>query len=699
LHEFLTTGYWLLPPVLMKKLPITPSSLYDLQLVEDPQISPDGRQIAFVKVTHDKIANQYQRAIWLATLGDDDTRPQVRQFTSGSKDSSPRWRPDGKQLAFVSARGGKPQIYCIDLGGGEARAVTSALNGAGNPVWSPDGKRLAFIASLSAEERRREDAGETDPPPADALEARHRQERRDEEEKLRYDPRRITRLPYRYGTEYLTERYAHLYVMDRTEDQFGAPYRLTEGDVSFSHIAWARDGKTLFSLLSRAPDEEPLFHIDIIRIEVGRKRKPFKRVTRDAFEYFQPTISPDGKWLAAIRQADGGSWGRLLRVCVMPVKGGPARDLTVEFDRSADIYMSAAALRWSPDSRSLLFLAGDHGDVGLYQVGIGARPEVKLRVGGLRMLTAFSVSQSERITFAACTPESPGDVYCTTDTGRRERRVTDFNADFLAEHSLAASESLRYLAPDGRAIQGWLVKPVGYRVGKKYPLILNMHGGPHLMWGPSYPSMWLEFQVQAARGYAVFYCNPRGSEGYGEDFATAIQNDWGNPVMHDILSGVDLVVQRGIANPRRMAVTGGSYAGYMTAWIIGHDHRFKCAWAQRGLYNLPAFYGVTDVPQLIEREFETLVYDDLDKLWQQSPLAYVREIRTPLVIEHQDQDWRCPPSDAEQLYSALKRLKRPVIMYRYPREGHEMSRAGELRHRVDRLERMLVWFDEHCGNR
>jgi dipeptidyl aminopeptidase/acylaminoacyl peptidase len=208
--------------------------------------------------------------------------------------------------------------------------------------------------------------------------------------------------------------------------------------------------------------------------------------------------------------------------------------------------------------------------------------------------------------------------------------------------------------------------------------------------------MWLEWQLHAARGYAIFFCNPRGSEGYGQAHATAIRNHWGEPAMPDILAGVDQVVSMGFVNPKRMALTGGSYAGYMTAWIVSHDRRFACAWAQRGLYNFLSWYGTTDIPYLYEREYDAYPWEDVEKAWRASPLAYVKNIRTPLAIEHQDNDWRCPPADAEQLYSALKRLKRTVVMYRYPREGHEMSRGGEPGHRVDRLNRMTAWFDRYC---
>jgi dipeptidyl aminopeptidase/acylaminoacyl peptidase len=312
------------------------------------------------------------------------------------------------------------------------------------------------------------------------------------------------------------------------------------------------------------------------------------------------------------------------------------------------------------------------------------------------MVLGFSVAR-ESLAFVAHTPTHPTDVYVTR--GKSERRLTDFNDALLAERIVQPIEAVSHSAPDGRKIQGWMLRPVGYQRGKQYPLAVNMHGGPWVMWGPGMPGIWLEWQLHAARGYAVYFCNPRGSEGYGEEHALVIRNNWGDHVMDDILTGVDAMVARGLVDVKRMALTGGSYAGYMTAWILSHDQRFACGWAQRGLYNLTSFFGVTDVPQLIEREFETFGFDDVQKLWAQSPLKYVRNLRTPLAIEHQDNDWRCPPSEAEQLYAALKRLKREVILIRYPREGHEMSRSGEPAHRVDRLNRQVAWFDRWCKPR
>ncbi|MGQ0604444.1 MAG: S9 family peptidase [Anaerolineales bacterium] len=678
----------------MKK-PITAEDLYELKFVEDPQLSPDGKQLAFVRVDVDRLGNKYDRHIWLINVNDRGATP--RQFTFGSKnDWSPRWSPDGRRLAFVSARNGKPQVFLIDVDGGEARPLTSMPNGAANPVWSHDGKRLAFFSNVNAEERAREDAGQPEPSPSDSLEAKHKQERDEKKEKEKNDPRVITRLPYRIGTEYADDRRAHIYVMDVVGDAAASPakpQRITDGELDFHSISWTKGGAAIISQLTREPEHDPWNYQAIVSVPVpglagpAKGRRPHRFISGPHFEYFEPQVSPDGKWIAARRAPDDGSWGQRPRLMIMPTDGGKVIELTEEFDRHI------GPIQWASDSRSIYFLANDRGDAHLYRATV-LGGEVTRIVGGRRMLLGFSAARNGALAFVAHTATQPSDVYLIT--GKSERRLTHFNDALLAERSIQPIEEMSHAAPDDRKIQGWVLKPVGYQRGKRYPLVVNMHGGPWVMWGPGMPGMWLEWQLHAARGYAVYFCNPRGSEGYGEEHALTIRNDWGDHVMRDILSGVDNVVAQGRVDTKRMAITGGSYAGYMTAWILSHDQRFACGWAQRGLYNLTSFFGTSDVPQLVEREFETFGFDDVQRLWAQSPLAYVRNIRAPLAIEHQDNDWRCPPSEAEQLYAALKRLKREVVLIRYPREGHEMSRSGEPAHRVDRLNRQVAWFDRWC---
>jgi dipeptidyl aminopeptidase/acylaminoacyl peptidase len=673
--------------LLPTKKPLSAEDLYAFKFVEDAQISPDGQHLAFVKVDVDKLGNKYERHIWLTQLGEKNTQP--RQFTFGAKsDFAPRWAPDGRTLAFVSVRGGKPQIYLIGLDGGEARALTSMPNGAVNPVWSHDGKRVAFFSEANAEERAKEDSGESEPPPADALEAKHRGERQEQKEKQKVDPRVITGLPYRTGTEYLDDRHTHIYVIEVADD--AKPHRITDGELNFNALSWTKDGSAIISQVSREPEYDPWNYQSLVKIPVLAKgRKPHQIISNPGFEYFGPVVSPDGQWIAAARMPDAGSWGQLQRVVIVPTArtGGAARELNTEFDRLA------INLTWSADSRAVYFAANDRGNTHIFRVEV-ATGEVSQVVGGRRTVLDFSVDANGQVAFVAHTPTHPTDVYVAS--GKNEKRLTNFNDKLLAERQIQPIEEVWHTAPDGRKIQGWVLKPVGFKAGQRYPLVLNMHGGPWVMWGPSQPAVWFEWQMHAANGYGVYFCNPRGSEGYGEEHSLSIRNNWGDYVMPDILSGLENVVSRGWVDKKRLAITGGSYAGYMTAWIISHDQRFACAWAQRGLYSLMSFFGTSDVPQLIEREYETFGFDEISRLWAHSPLAYVRNIRTPLVIEHQDNDWRCPPSEAEQLYAALKRLKREVVLVRYPREGHEMSRSGEPAHRVDRLNRMVAWFDKHC---
>lgn len=682
-------------PTKTTKRPLKAEDLYDLQFVEDPQISPDGKRVAFVKMTMSKLPNKYERHIWLADLS--GSQPRVRQFTFGDKnDTSPRWSPDGKTLAFVSAREpaipDKPQICLIGVDGGEARPITKLGNGATNPAWSADGRRIAFLGRVNAEEREKEDSGKEDPKPDTALEVRHLKERREEDEKKKADPRIITRLPYRTGTEYYDDRRSHIYVMDLpTDGNNGKPYRITDGELDFTVVEWSPDGKYIYSTQSRTPDYSPWEQLDIIRINATGKRRPFTRLTQPGFDYLTAKPSPDGKWLAVIRHVETGSWGHTQHLCIMPANGGAAKPLTVEFDRNPESF------EWGADSKTLFFTAGDRGDTGLYRVAASGGVVTRV-VGGRRMILGFSRAKSGRAAFVASTPERPVDLHIAD--GKSEKQITDFNRKLLDEVHVAKTEEMQYTAPDGREIQGWLIKPHGFKPGRKYPLAVNMHGGPHVMWGPGMPSMWIEWQFHAARGYAVFYCNPRGSDGYGDEFASVIQSEWGDDVMHDVLTGVDRVVDKGFVDTKRMALTGGSYAGYMTAWIVGHEQRFACAWSQRGLYSLMSFYGTSDIPQLLEREFDLeFPGDDPEKSWQHSPLAYAKNIKTPLAIEHQEDDYRCPVSDAEQLFTTLKKLKREVVFYRYPREGHEMSRSGEPQHRVDRLNRMVEWFERWCKKR
>lgn len=665
--------------------PITAEDLTRIHYVQDPQISPDGQCIAFVKVTPDALEKTYKRNIWLYSLAGGE----AFQLTRGDKDSWPRWSSDGRQLAFVSARGGKPQIYLLPTDGGEARALTDMANGAHSPDWSPDGQQIAFLASMSAEERSQEDAEETPPPePKDKLESKHRQERKDEDEKNRWDPRPMWRIPYRRGGAYVDERYDQVYVIPAAESLEGTdarPRRLTDIDADHTRPRWSADGKAIFT--SRTVDheaDEPWRAENIVSLSAVDGQAEI--LADGEYSLYLPTPSPDGKWLACGRRLIGLT-DRPTRLLVMAVDGTDARVINAEHDREALDWA------WSPQSR-LAFTLESEGAVlpWLYDPQTDVSQQLH---DGIYDIEQIDIGVGGALAMTVSTPRNPQELYTLSDGSLAE--VSQFNHAWLNEVIVQDVHELRFQSPHGE-VQGWYIHPVGYEAGKKYPLALNIHGGPHAAWGYSTKGMWHEWQYHAARGYAVFYCNPHGSGGYGEVFMRKLHAAWGPVAMDDIMAGVDAFLELGIADENRMAVTGGSYGGYMTAWIITHSDRFQAAVSQRGVYNLSSFYGTTDVPVLISNEFDAEPWENHDVFWDNSPLKYAAAIKTPLLLTHAENDFRVPIEQAEQLFAWVRRATdTPVKMLRYPREGHELSRSGEPNHRVSRLIEMVKWFDTYVN--
>lgn len=676
-----------------EKRPITIEDLYRIAYIEEPRVSPDGRWIAYVHLTVDKLENGYKRHIWLAPT--DGGKPI--QLTRGGKDSQPRWSPDGTLLAFTSARNDRPQVYVIPVGGtgGEARALTNMPNGAVGAAWSPDGTHIAFLAGMNAEERAREDRGEQEQPPADKFEAKQRKERKDRDEQQRWDPRPVWRIPYREGTAFRDDRYAQVYVMPVAEGLEGdeaKPRRLTDIDANHTPPEWTPDGKHI--LTSRAVDptrDEPFRWHSLFRISV--KDGAAEQLTDEVHTDVMPLPSPDGKWIAYARTPFKRMTDSHTRLAVIPARGGKPRDLTLKLDREP------VAFVWAPDSKSILFAAGDQGDLEIYRVAPRGGAVEKV-VSGRIEVQYLDAGPDGGVAFAASTPTSPPELFWQAPGADEPLRLTDANTKFLDEVIVQPTHELRYHAPDGQELQGWYILPVGYQEGRKYPLAFNIHGGPHVMWSPATRSMWHEWQLHAASGYVVFYANPRGSLGYGEKFAQDLHADWGNVAFTDLMAGVDALLEKGFVNEKRMAVTGGSYGGYMTAWIVGHTDRFKCAVSQRGVYNAISFYGTSDVPMLITNEYDIEPWEDPALLWEHSPLAHAHKIKTPLLLIHSENDYRVPIEQAEQLFAFVRRATdTPVKLVRFPRDGHELSRSGEPEHRVRRLKEMVAWFDAYCKPR
>jgi dipeptidyl aminopeptidase/acylaminoacyl peptidase len=379
------------------------------------------------------------------------------------------------------------------------------------------------------------------------------------------------------------------------------------------------------------------------------------------------------------------------RVAIIPATGGEPHDLTAHTDLNVEQF------HWQPDGQGVLFSAAWRGHAHVYQIGLPGTPTYRngmTLVGGMRIVSEFDVGRDGSIAFIAGSADNPCDLFWRSADGQ-EHRLTRINEHLLSQRIIIPIEEMLYLAPDGSEVQGWTLHPPDFDPARRYPLAVYIHGGPHIMWGPGFRSMWHEWQVAAARGYVVFFCNPRGSEGYGELWRDAIRGNWGEADAPDILAGIDALVARGYIDPNRIGVTGGSYGGYMTAWLIGHDDRFACAVAARGVYNLLTQHSTSDAHELIEIEFGGFPWELYEELWDHSPLAHAHKIKTPLLLLHSELDYRVPISEAEQLFAILRRQKKVVELVRYPREGHELTRSGEPRHRADHMRRTLEWFDRY----
>ncbi|MFC2015685.1 S9 family peptidase, partial [Chloroflexota bacterium] len=637
----------------MTQAHISATDLYNIVSLSDPRLSPDGRWLACVRTQMDRERNEYRSAVWLAPSAGGPPRP----FTSGDRrDKQPRWSPDGRWLAFVSDRDNdakKTQIYLMPTDGGEGRRLTRMENGASDPAWSPDGARLAFVSRVNAQEM----AAESEPEPvtpAGPEEAKLRAEEKARKEKEKADPRVIRRFAYRAETKYLDDRSKHLYVVNIDPETGLAkdkPRRLTEKALNFGNPRWLPDGSGLLASVDRKPGVDDMFyHSDLVRVPLDGGEVEILTGLDTADE--DPRPSPDGQWIAYCSRPVDDLASANTEIKLIPVSGGEPRVLTAALDGHAQ------SVRWSPDGQRLLFLVPHRGRIDLRGVPVKGGAAETL-VTSDRMILEYDLSSDgQQVGFVASTDRAPWDLYSANVDGSGEKRLTEVNAEWLAHRALAEVEDHWFKSLDGTDIQGWILKPPDWKAGQRAPTVLSIHGGPHVMWSRHEPSMWHEWQLLAGSGYLVFACNPRGSDGYGREFRASLIEHWGEADLPDLQAGLEQIIARGEADPEKLVVTGGSYGGFMTTWVIGHDQRFKAAVAQRGVYDLLSFYGTTDIPRFTERELGAAPWEDPQKLWRFSPIAYVEDIRTPLLLIHSENDFRAPIPAAEGMFVALRRLER-----------------------------------------
>lgn len=721
---------------------ITATDLLKINQLASPEFSPDGRWIAYtVKSVVEKPGSAgelvYRTQLWLAAA-DGHTVP--RPLTHGDQAvSSPQWSPDGRQIAFVRNEGGKAQLWLLPLAaGGEAAAITKLDTPVSAPRWSPDGTRLAFTTALSVSEVRgaqesinematqpgweferpgRMPGDSTDwlapaksgkkPPAPDLARADgDLAARRDWLGKNEADgnPRVTTRLNFLGEGDLETQpKFSNLYVIDARE---GATPRALAPDFESlgrtpggppggeSAPAWSADGKWIYvtGRLGAGQKDHPdrLQANDLIRISADGAQRQSLRVL-PGHTKSSPVVSPDGRTVAFLTSEIAKEGYAQAGIGLWSVDSAAAGLLDTKLDRSA------GQLRWGRDSTTLWFTAPSQGDFTLYRTSAktGGNEAFSARQTGV---TAFDVA-TDRVTYVRTSPDNPSEIFVSPRDRHAAQALSSHNSAWLRGKRLAPLEHRTLARPGGLTMDVWLVRPADFNPAKKYPLLVEIHGGPSAMWGPGEASMWHEFQFFAARGYAIVFCNPRGSGGYGYAFQRANYQNWGPGPGADVLAAADLAAKEPWIDAERAVITGGSYGGYLTAWILTQDQRFKAAVAQRGVYDLVTFFGEGNAWRLVPRHFGGHPWEPATRqvLDANSPFLRVDAIRTPLLIQHGDVDFRTGVIQSQMLYKALKVLQRPVEYVRYPRATHELSRAGEPRQRVDTMVRYDEFFQRFIG--
>ncbi len=640
---------------------MVPEDVFLLTGVADPRLSPDGATVAYVVAAVDAEANDYRGTICLASA---DGAAEPRPFTSGARhDADPRWSPDGAQLAFTSNREGKArQLYVMPLAGGEPRKLTSLKEDVTQPAWSPDGATIVFVARV----------------PGAAY---------DEEDDKRRQPRRFTRLQYKHdNVGWTADRRQHLFTV--RADGSGEPVQLTDGDYEDSGPSWSPDGATLAFVSARGPDWdiEPVSDVYVVAAEAGEPR----RLTHGGGSIDGVSWSPDGARLAVQRYPGVFDDPRHTQIAIVDAGTGAIELLTTALDRNCGTYPQLREPIW--DGAEIVFALEDHGNTHVYRVPADGSHGPELVVGGERTVTGFDVAAG-RLVYAADEPTRLSELFAA---GQRLTRVGDA---FAAGRELAAAERFTATSADGSQVDAWVMKPAGFEPGRKYPTLLNIHGGPFGQYGNTFFD---EFQVYCGAGYVVVFSNPRGSSGSGEEWARAIRGPgaqgpgWGSVDYEDCMAVTEEAAYRyDFIDGERLGVIGGSYGGYMTSWIVSHTDRFKAAVSERAVNQLVSEWGSSDFGWDFKGYLGSFIYEDVDAYLSISPATYAERIHTPLLILHSENDLRCAVEQAEHLFVTLRLLKRPVEFVRFPGESHELTRSGSPAHRVQRFEIVLEWFDRY----
>jgi dipeptidyl aminopeptidase/acylaminoacyl peptidase len=644
---------------------VTPEDYFAFEFISDPNISPDGKLVAYVVTKIDRAQNRRNSSIWM--VGTDGSRGPWQFTTSPQTSNSPRWSPDGKSIAFISSRPEagaaanaevRNQVWWLSMAGGEAKRLTNLKNGVSSFRWSPDGTRLVVISRIGPSDSRTGD-------PKDRSDVRH-----------------YKNSSYKFNDSgWFDDRRTHLWVVDVNS---GSAKQITEGDDwNDSDPQWSPDGKRIAFVSNRTGKEyEENRNSDVWVINADGTGTLTKISDHEESDN-QPRWSPDSKSIAFTGEVHERDHPK---IWLAPSSGG-----TASVPAANNLDLIPGQLEWSDDGKSLYFETGVKGELHLFRVDVPTKTVTQITSGARAVRSVDFNFGSGKMVYLANDFKHLDDLYIADLNGKNERKLTNLNEALWKQIQLADVERFTYKSADDWDVDGFFVKPIGWQPDKKYPLVLSIHGGPAGQYGVDW---YHEFQVYAAKGYAVLFTNPRGSTGYGQKFERGIVNEWGGKDYLDIMNGLDAALKKyPWIDQDRMGVTGGSYGGYMTNWIVGHTNRFKAAVTLRSVANFISDDGTRDGAYGHSPDFGGDIFQKFDLYWDRSPLRYASNVKTPTLILHSDNDFRVPIEQGEQWFRALKHFGVTTEIVMFPRENHNLTRTGEPKHLVESLNWQLYWFD------
>jgi dipeptidyl aminopeptidase/acylaminoacyl peptidase len=637
----------------VQKRPIAFSDLISMHRLSEPQISPDGKWIAYSVSTPDLDKNRLVHDIWVASVSGAGT---PRQLTRGGSDTRARWSPDGKRIAFLSERGGTPQVYSVALEGGEATRMTSLPTGADNELWSPDGKTIAFISAVYP----------------DCKDDACNEHRDTAKETSKVKARIYEELLYRHWTSWWDGKRSHLFV--QSVDSGSSARDLTPGatyDVppfnmdNPEAIAFSPDSRELCFTANTDKDQARSTNGDLFTVQVSGLGEP-KRITTNPGNDWGPGYSPDGKWIAYRAQMQGGYESDRWRLMLYDRESGKQLNLTENFDQNVEAY------EWTSDSKTIYFQSEDKAELPIYSISATAGGTPKLVVDGFN--ADFDLSHDGRtLALARSSLAMPAEIFVAGADGKDLRQVSHQNDALLAQLDLPAAEPFWFEGAEKTKVEGFVIRPPHFDASKKYPGLLLIHGGPQSPWMDSWGYRWNQ-PVMAAPGYVVVIINPRGSIGYGQKFVAEVSRDWGGRVYEDLMKGTDAALAKyPFIDGSNMCAAGGSFGGYMVDWIATHTGRFKCLISHAGPYDEVSMYGSTEELWFMDWEFGGPPWEhpELYKKW--SPNEYAAELakyKTPTLVIGGELDFRVPYNQDLEFFTALQVQNVPSKLMLFPDEGH-----------------------------